>query len=154
MNGWSRRDIFTLLSLIATIAGIGLAFFKEEIKCATGLSCADNSGSTVPTVPSQPTPAPTPEKPQPANQTSSQTEEMDPAQAWRLAINKSTSAAELTQTAQTKADWETLASKWSEAIELMKIVPSDHPEYERAQQKIVEYQRNLEYAQRVAASRP
>lgn len=111
----------------------------------------------------QPTPAPapkpstvpaTPEKPQPANPTSPPSSGVDPAQGWRLAINKATSAAELTQTAQTKADWETVASQWNEAIELLKIVPSDHPEYDRAQQKIVEYQRNLEYAQRVAASRP
>lgn len=103
----------------------------------------------------QPSPVPAvPETPKPANQTSSPTGGVDPAQGWRLAINKATSAAELTQTAQTKADWETVASQWTEAIELLKIVPSDHPEYDRAQQKIVEYQRNLEYAQRVAASRP
>ncbi|MBO1349915.1 MAG: hypothetical protein EBE86_022195 [Hormoscilla sp. GUM202] len=127
--------------------------------------------------PSQPKrPVPTPaEKPQPANQTSPGTGGVDPAQGWRLAINKANSAGtggvdpaqgwrlainkansawELTQTAQTKADWETVASQWTEAIELLKIVPSDHPEYDRAQQKIVEYQKNLEYAQRVAASRP
>ncbi|MBC6424662.1 MAG: hypothetical protein GDA43_06595 [Hormoscilla sp. SP5CHS1] len=103
----------------------------------------------------KPSTVPTPaEKPQPANQTSPGTGGVDPAQGWRLAINKATSAAELTQTAQTKADWETVASQWTEAIELLKIVPSDHPEYDRAQQKIVEYQKNLEYAQRVAASRP
>jgi len=111
----------------------------------------------------QPTPAPAPQPskvpaepatPPSPDRTSSQTGYVDPAQAWRVAINKATSAAELTQTAQTKADWETVASQWTEAIELLKIVPSDHPEYERAQQKIVEYQRNLEYAQRVAASRP
>ncbi|MBC6479665.1 MAG: hypothetical protein GDA56_19665 [Hormoscilla sp. GM7CHS1pb] len=102
--------------------------------------------------PSQPKrPVPTPaEKPQPANQTSPGTGGVDPAQGWRLAINKATSAAELTQTAQTKADWETVASQWTEAIELLKIVPSDHPEYDRAQKKIVEYQKNLKYA----ASRP
>ncbi|MBC6473686.1 MAG: hypothetical protein GDA48_13435 [Hormoscilla sp. GM102CHS1] len=103
----------------------------------------------------KPSTVPTPaEKPQPANQISPGTGGVDPAQGWRLAINKATSAAELTQTAQTKADWETVASQWTEAIELLKIVPSDHPEYDRAQQKIVEYQKNMEYAQRVAASRP
>jgi len=106
-----------------------------------------------------PTPQPSavpavPETPKPANPTSPPSGGVDPAQGWRLAINKATSAAELTQTAQTKSDWETVASQWTEAIELLKIVPSDHSEYDRAQQKIVEYQRNLEYAQRVAASRP
>ncbi len=102
----------------------------------------------------KPSTVPAQQLPQPANQTSPGTGGVDPAQGWRLAINKATSAAELTQTAQTKADWETVASQWTEAIKLLKIVPSDHPEYNRAQQKIVEYQRNLEYAQRVANSRP
>lgn len=111
----------------------------------------------------QPTPAVAPQPstkpaapatPEPPDQAFPETGGVDPAQGWRLAINKATSAAELTQTAQTKADWETVASQWTEAIELLKIVPLNHPEYDRAQQKILEYQRNLEYAQSVAASRP
>ena len=39
-----------------------------------------------------------------------------------------------------------------EAIALMKAVPSSHPQHSVAQQKAVDYQRNLDYAQKNAAS--
>jgi len=58
MNEWSRRDKIALLSLIIAIIGLStqiassvINFFQDEIQCAMGLSCADNSRSNFPTVP-------------------------------------------------------------------------------------------------------
>ncbi|MGK7899825.1 MAG: hypothetical protein AB4352_00150 [Hormoscilla sp.] len=55
MNGWSRDSIISLLALIIAIIGLGtkiassvIDFFQDEIKCEMGLSCAENSRSTVP----------------------------------------------------------------------------------------------------------
>jgi len=67
--------------------------------------------------------------------------------AFREAVNNAMSAANLTQSAQSVAEWETVVGRWQKAVELMQAVPSDHPKYELAQTKAVEYQQNLEYAQ-------
>ena len=62
------------------------------------------------------------------------------------------SAATLTQSATLKDDWKLVASEWQEAIALMKAVPPSHPQHIVAQQKAIEYQRNLDYAQNNAAN--
>ncbi|HEY9609059.1 hypothetical protein [Allocoleopsis sp.] len=69
---------------------------------------------------------------------------------FQKAINKAMSAATLTQSATLKDDWNLVASEWQEAIALMKAVPSSHSQYTVAQQKAIEYQRNLDYAQKNA----
>lgn len=67
-------------------------------------------------------------------------------QAFRWAVNRAMSAAELTQTASTKEDWLTVAGWWEEAVKFMKEVPKSHERHALAQDKVVEYQRNLNYA--------
>lgn len=67
-------------------------------------------------------------------------------QSFRWAVNRAMSAAELTQTANTKEDWQTVSAWWEDAIKFMKTVPASHQQYQLAQNKIVEYQRNLNYA--------
>ncbi|HEY9727815.1 MAG TPA: hypothetical protein V6D50_15305 [Chroococcales cyanobacterium] len=49
-------------------------------------------------------------------------------------------------------DWLLVVSQWQEAVALMKAVPASHSKYTVAQQKIMEYQRNLDYAQNNAAA--
>lgn|GEM_PF-1827585 len=66
---------------------------------------------------------------------------------FRDAVNAATAAANLTQTAKTGAEWQAVADTWSQAITLMKQVPSTHPKYAVAKAKAVEYQANLAYAQ-------
>lgn len=73
--------------------------------------------------------------------------------SFREGVNKAISAANLTQLAKSKDEWKTVESEWEEAIRLMNAVSSDSPNYLIAQQKIVEYQRNLTYAQKNAVSR-
>lgn len=72
------------------------------------------------------------------------------AQTFREAVNHATSAADLTQTAKTKAEWNAVSNDWQRAIDLMKAVPSTSPNYQVAQKKIVEYQRNLNFANKAS----
>jgi hypothetical protein len=69
---------------------------------------------------------------------------------FREAVNQAISTAKLTQSAKTQAEWQTVVTGWKIAIELMKTVPSSSSNYAVAQQKISEYQRNLDYAQKNA----
>ena len=72
---------------------------------------------------------------------------------FRQAFNQAMSAAELTQTAEFKEDWSQVAILWQQAISSMKAVSPSHPNYDVAQQKLVEYDRNLKYAQSNVNSR-
>ncbi|MEH1863094.1 MAG: hypothetical protein V7L21_34975 [Nostoc sp.] len=67
---------------------------------------------------------------------------------FREAVSKAINAANLTQSAKSSDEWKTVVSQWEAAIALMKAVPSSSPNYVVAQQKIKEYQINLNYAQK------
>lgn len=56
-------------------------------------------------------------------------------------------AAELTQIAEYREEWVTVAMLWQTAITHMEAVQKSSSQYETAQQKVTEYQRNLQYAQ-------
>ncbi|MFN6558871.1 MAG: hypothetical protein RMY28_003575 [Nostoc sp. ChiSLP01] len=71
---------------------------------------------------------------------------------FREAVNKAISAANLTQSAKSPDEWKIIVSEWQEAIALMKNVPSSSQNYAIAQQKIIEYQKNLNYAQKNTVS--
>ncbi|MGF1567662.1 MAG: hypothetical protein ACFCVD_06280 [Nodosilinea sp.] len=73
---------------------------------------------------------------------------------FREAVNAAQNAANLAQTAATKAEWQAVATSWATAIDLMQNVPDSSPNYAVAQQKVVEYQPNLAYAQRNAEQAP
>ncbi|MBN3876944.1 MULTISPECIES: hypothetical protein [unclassified Nostoc] len=66
------------------------------------------------------------------------------------AVRKAINAANLTQSAKSPDEWKTVVSQWEAAIALMKTVPSSSPNYVVAQQKIKEYQINLNYADKNA----
>ncbi|MHC5933596.1 hypothetical protein [Nostoc sp.] len=67
---------------------------------------------------------------------------------FREAVSKAINAANLTQSAKSSDDWKIVKSEWEAAIALMKTVLSSNPNYVVAQQKIKEYQRNLNYAEK------
>ncbi len=71
---------------------------------------------------------------------------------FREAVNKAIKAANLTQSANASNEWETVVNEWQGAIALMRNVPSSSPNYPIAQQKIIEYQKNLDYAQKNSVS--
>jgi hypothetical protein len=67
-------------------------------------------------------------------------------EAFRWAVNRAMSAAELTQLANSQEEWSTVAKWWKEAVEFMEVVPRSHPRYDVAREKVQEYQNNLAYA--------
>ncbi|MBN3921989.1 hypothetical protein [Nostoc sp. NMS4] len=69
---------------------------------------------------------------------------------FREAVSKAINAANLTQSAKSPDDWKIVTSEWEAAIALMKAVPSSSQNYPIAQQKIIEYQKNLNYAHKNA----
>ncbi|MEO0457738.1 MAG: WD40 repeat domain-containing protein [Cyanobacteria bacterium P01_A01_bin.114] len=70
--------------------------------------------------------------------------------SFNQALNQATEAAKLTQTAATEDQWNKVISHWQKAIDLMKAIPKSSPDYATAQQKIGEYEKNLQYAQGLA----
>ncbi|MEH2203090.1 MAG: hypothetical protein V7K53_03265 [Nostoc sp.] len=72
---------------------------------------------------------------------------------FKEAVSKAINAANLTQSAKYPNEWKTVVSLWENAIALMKTVPSSSPNYVVAQQKIIEYQRNLNYAEKNSLSK-
>ncbi|NES75438.1 MULTISPECIES: hypothetical protein [Okeania] len=75
---------------------------------------------------------------------------LPPPDPFKLAVNRAINAAEMAQSAQTKIEWEAVASQWQDATEFMKIVPASHPKYKQARKKVKEYQGYADYAIRVA----
>ncbi|MEQ9356323.1 TPM domain-containing protein [Coleofasciculus chthonoplastes] len=73
---------------------------------------------------------------------------------FQQALDSGMSAATLAQSAQYQEDWNLVASLWQRAIDLLKSVPDDSANAEKAQEKITEYQRNLEIAQQNAQNAP
>ncbi len=107
-----------------------------------------NLPATPPAVSPRPTPSKTtPPKNLPANPTV--TPPAIPTNTdndFRQAINRATRAASLTQTAQTKQQWQQVIAEWEQAIAGLKKTPANSPKYKISQQKIVEYQKNLKYS--------
>jgi hypothetical protein len=79
-------------------------------------------------------------------------EQIPKSEAFRWAVNRAMSAAELTQTAQSAKEWQQVANWWQEAIKLMQAVPSSDDNHAVALAKITEYQTNLAYAQNRSAA--
>ncbi len=68
--------------------------------------------------------------------------------AWRDGINWAMRAATQAQTAKTKTEWNLVADDWGKSISLLKQVPQSDPNYQKAQQKITEYQNNQAIAKK------
>lgn len=62
------------------------------------------------------------------------------------AVRNATSAAELTQTAQTPEAWAEVGVQWDTAMQFMMKVPQEHEQYAIAQDRIPTYQANRDYA--------
>lgn len=75
------------------------------------------------------------------------TQPIPEAEAFRWAVNRAMSAAELTQTAKSPQEWQQVANWWKEAIELMQAVPISDDRHQLALEKVTEYQAKFQYAQ-------
>jgi hypothetical protein len=93
-----------------------------------------------------PNPTPTPQEATPTP---------TPTQAqidyYQDALSKGAGAANITQTAYSQADWALVVNMWQEAINLLKSISRDSPNYSLARKKIVEYQNNLRQANKMVS---
>jgi hypothetical protein len=80
------------------------------------------------------------------------TETTTAADPFAEAVRLAQFAVEAGQTAQTPAEWQTLAEQWQRASELMSQIPADDPRYAVAQDRVVVYQQNSEEARLQAES--
>jgi hypothetical protein len=69
---------------------------------------------------------------------------------FRWGVNRAMSAAELTQTARSSREWQQIVTWWQEAIEFMDSVPVSNQNYAIARNRVDEYRKNLQYAERRA----
>jgi hypothetical protein len=75
-----------------------------------------------------------------------------PTDPFPEAINAAMEAANLTQTAQSESEWQSVAENWQTALNLLSAVPESSTNYDTAQVKITEYTNNLAYAQSQVSS--
>ncbi|MEB3211436.1 MAG: hypothetical protein VKL39_08770, partial [Leptolyngbyaceae bacterium] len=153
----SRAVLMVLAGAIATLSGGGCGLLAN--------GSADPTSSDTPalsveqpveqTSPSEPSatiaPSASPQASEsPATNTPQQTAAA-PNDTYPDAINRASSAFNLSQSAQSQDDWLLVSNRWQQAIELMASVPSSSPNHADAQQKLTEYRRNLSYAREQAA---
>jgi hypothetical protein len=135
-GGRSRYLIAIVPAVIVGVVGLGLVirhlFFEPKA-----------------IAPVQPTAASPPSAALPEKVTPAATTAPD-ANSFRQAVNQATQAAVATQSATNTQQWQQVVSLWQQSIALLKQVPPGNANYQVAQQKIGEYQRNLSYAQQRA----
>lgn len=118
------------------------------INVACSLISGDRSNSeAVQPVATSPVPSSAPAAPT-ASPAASTPQQPDP---YQLAISRASSAFTISQSARSQDDWRLVASRWQQAIDLLASVPAASPNRSIAQTKLVEYRRNLDYAQRQAS---
>ncbi len=152
---WYIRKLGLIVGalVLAVVAAFGIRFWLNQSATPVGDSLPAESPQPSPTAspPGDESPASPTAPASPASPTAAASPAADP---FREAVNRATRAADLTQTARTRQEWQTVANQWREAIALMQAVPADSPNYAVAQDRAVAYQKNLAYAEQAAASRP
>ncbi len=73
---------------------------------------------------------------------------------FEMGRDKAVGAWSISQSAQSPDDWNLVASQYRDAIDLMQKVRRQSPEFAIAQTKIIEYRRQVKYAQQQANPRP
>ncbi len=148
-----------LVLLIIPLLGLGVYGFSQwELVSKTPVVVVTEIPSPIPKevnsekpevaeIKTKPTPLSSPAKQSASIPTT--TIVLPPPDPFTLAVNRAMNAAEMVQSAQSKIEWEAVASQWQDATELMKIVPVSHPKYKEARKKIKEYQSYADYAIRV-----
>lgn len=72
------------------------------------------------------------------------------ADPYPEAINRASSAFNLSRSAQSRDDWRLVANRWNQAIDLMASVPPSSPNHSTAQTKLLDYRRNRSFAEQQA----
>lgn len=135
MDRQNPRQALTGATIVLAQVGIPLVMLSSVLLLQPG------QPGSVPSVTPSPS-ARSPEKP-------------SDSENFQLAKNDAWKAAVLTQSANTREEWQTVVSYWQVAINRMKNILQGTDLRSQAQQKVAEYQRNLSYArQRLATSKP
>lgn len=131
--GEDRMKTTTIIvGLVIGILGISVAIFVNKMVAVTETKADTTSNQTATN------------SPKPSQQ----------SQSFRNAVNIAINASKLAQSAETEEEWNLVASQWQEAVTMMKKVPPESANYELAQKKALEYQKNLAYAQESAKPKP
>jgi hypothetical protein len=72
--------------------------------------------------------------------------------AFTESVNFATQASNLAQSANSKQDWDEVATLWVQAVAWMQAIPPGSPRRAFAEKKVVEYMRNLTYSQQQAGA--
>jgi YVTN family beta-propeller protein len=62
-----------------------------------------------------------------------------------LAVQRASRVVQQQQTAQSHAQWRSVADGWLDAIAQLEAIPADHPRFQTVQQKLEQYRRNLAF---------
>ncbi len=146
--------VLPLLILVPLVA-LALLHFTGIFRLPVlGGSQADSSTpETVESPPGSPSQTETTSTPAPGSPSPSP-EGPSGEEIWKNARSTAYGAAVKAQTAQTRAQWNEVATEWQKAIDLMKDVPESNSNYQTAQEKVQEYQNNLNVAKQRAARAP
>lgn len=143
------------LSSRAALIFLSTTLAFASVACSSDRPTTDQRDNVQPVAKrSSPSAAPATGSPTPATM-SGKDVESDSSQLnqYELALDKAYSAFSISQSAQSSDDWNLVVKQWSDAISLLKAVPTTNPDKVLAKKKITEYQRNLAYA-RQQATRP
>ncbi len=138
------QDRAALLLLSGTLVLVNTA-------CSRVDSLWRPNASTQPNIVSTPTPTPLVSVSLSPTAAPTNSPTLTPQEAYERAMDAAYSAATLAQSAQSVIDWQLVITRWQEAIDLLKSVPSSSSYHKNAQSKIAEYQRNLRVAEQQSA---
>ncbi|MBD1938794.1 hypothetical protein [Microcoleus sp. FACHB-68] len=151
-----------LVSLFAVVVASGIALSSKWPEGRQAMPVVSQKPAQVPSNPIMPkpipgeTPLPVPYAPAVATPSKillkapPQMPQLDP---FPVAMTKAQNAVKLSKSAKSQDEWNLVVSQWRQASALMEAVPASSPNYAVAQQKAIEYQENLAYAQKAAATR-
>ncbi|MEG3882028.1 hypothetical protein QT972_32210 [Microcoleus sp. herbarium7] len=146
-----RRYIVNLSTSIFQRAGAAVALLALTVGCSSAKppNTAAPSGSIESAVLAQP---PTSVLAQNPNKTkkSISVPSCPENDGFTESINFATQASNLAQSANSKQDWDEVAALWVQAVAWMQAVPPGSPRRAFAEKKVVEYMKNLVYAQQQA----
>jgi hypothetical protein len=137
--------------LLATIAGCSSSTPQANLSPTpvVATTTAPASMAVTPTKAAETAPAKKASTSAPTAKTAQKAKSFD-NRALEQAADKAASAASIAQSAQSQDDWSLAATRWQQAIVLLKSVPASHPQKAVAQKRIAEYQSKVANAQRRA----
>ncbi len=131
-----RSSSSAVLLILSGAIWLGSTACSRDTTIKTAVTSAETAPLAAPAtnpVPSVPTPKAT------AN-----------ANSYKLALEKADSAGNITVSAQSQDDWNLVATRWQQAVRLLRSIPSSSPYRSLAQAKLKTYQRNLASAKQKA----